>query len=85
MATVNFSVPDDIKARFNKVFKGRNKSAVLSALMEQALEQEEQRKRRTRAIDQLLSLRSSVEKKSDPKPRPITDPDIRKARQRGRP
>lgn len=85
MATINFSVPDDIKARFNKVFKGRNKSAVLSELMEQALEQEEQRKRRSKAVNQLLALRSSVEKKSDGKIRPVTDSDIRKARQRGRP
>lgn len=85
MATVNFSVPDDIKARFNKVFKGRNKSAVLSELMEQALEQEEQRKRRSKAIDQLLSLRTSVENNPDRKAQAMTDADIRKARRRGRP
>lgn len=79
MATVNFSVPNDIKNRFNKTFKGRNKSAILSRLMEQAIDQEEQRKRRIKAIDQLLKLQASVGSK------PVSDDDIRKARQRGRP
>jgi hypothetical protein len=79
MATVNFSVPDDIKTRFNKTFRGRNKSAVLSNLMKEAVEQEENRKRRIKAVDELLTLRSGATA------RPVTDAAVRKARQRGRP
>jgi hypothetical protein len=29
VATVNFSVPDEVKASFDAAFKGRNKSATL--------------------------------------------------------
>ena len=36
MATVNFSVPDDVKAKFDKTFSGQNKSAVLAELMRRA-------------------------------------------------
>ena len=33
MATVNFSVPADVKEAFDKVFARQNKSAVLAELM----------------------------------------------------
>ena len=77
MATVNFSVPDEIRDRFNKTFAGRNKSAILSRLMEQAVEEEERRLRRARAIEEILALRT--------KTRPASDAEIRKARESGRP
>lgn len=31
MATVNFSVPDEVKAEFDKTFGGQKKSAVIDA------------------------------------------------------
>ena len=37
MATVNFSVPDDVKQEFNELFSSENKSAVLTALMREAI------------------------------------------------
>jgi hypothetical protein len=58
MATVNFSVPDDVKRAFNGAFAGRNKSAVIARLMEQAVLEEEQAQQRAAAIDRLLELRS---------------------------
>lgn len=85
VATVNFSVPDDINARFSATFKGRNKSAILSRLMEQAVEQEEQRLRKVKAIDGLLALRAAAGKKSTGKTARTTDAAIRKARRLGRP
>lgn len=33
MAIINFSVPEDVKKQFDKVFAGENKSAVLSQLI----------------------------------------------------
>ena len=33
MATMNFSVPDDVRAAFNKAFAGTNKSALLTGLI----------------------------------------------------
>ena len=38
MATMNFSVPEQVKKQFDKVFAGKNKSAVLTQLMQQAIE-----------------------------------------------
>ena len=38
MATVNFSVPDDVKNAFNEAFAGRNKSAVIADPMREAVE-----------------------------------------------
>ncbi len=77
MATVNFSVPDNVKNAFNKAFEGENKSAVLAALMRQAIEERNRRKRRALAIDALLRLRRRI--------RPATDTAINGARRKGRP
>ncbi len=46
MATVNFSVPDDVKEAFDKTFAGRNKSAVLAELMRRAVRESRQQRRR---------------------------------------
>lgn len=77
MATMNFSVPEDVKKQFDKAFAGKNKSAVLTQLMQQAIEEQQRLGRRKRAIDQLLALRAHA-------PR-VTDKDIRLARTQGRP
>ena len=77
MATVNFSVPEDVKKQFDKVFAGKNKSAVLTQLMQQAIEEQKRIGQRKRAIDQLLILREKA-------PR-VTDRAIRLARTQGRP
>jgi hypothetical protein len=49
MATVNFSVPDDVKARFNRAFAGQNKSQIIADLMMRAVEEQALKKRRARA------------------------------------
>ncbi|MBC7962816.1 MAG: hypothetical protein H7Y05_07720 [Steroidobacteraceae bacterium] len=54
MATVNYSVPDDVKELFNTAFAGANRSAVISELMRQAAEHELSLKRRREAVDALL-------------------------------
>ena len=55
MATINFSVPDDVKDTFNKVFKGENKSAILTRLMRTAIEERKRQKRRVAAINAIAS------------------------------
>jgi hypothetical protein len=60
MATMNFSVPDDVKAAFEKAFAGTNKSAVLTRLMREAVEAKARQRRRARAIDGLLTLRRQL-------------------------
>lgn len=60
MATVNYSVPDDVKELFNTAFAGANRSAVISGLMQQAAEQELRLKRRRESIDALLAEHASA-------------------------
>jgi hypothetical protein len=77
VATVNFSVPDEVKKAFNEAFAGENKSAILAKLMQQAIENRERLRRRAAAIDALLKLRA--------KQKPVTDRQIAQARRAGRP
>lgn len=60
MATVNFSVPEEVKEAFNKTFAGKNKSAIIAELMRRAVEEEKVRKKRAKAIDHLLVLRAKT-------------------------
>jgi hypothetical protein len=54
MATVNYSIPDEVKELFNTAFAGANRSAVISELMRQAAEHELSLKHRREAVDALL-------------------------------
>ena len=77
MATVNFSVPEDVKQAFNETFKGQNKSAIIADLMREAVERAQQRQRQSEAIDRILALRAQTE--------PVSVEAIRAAREEGRP
>ena len=81
MGTMNFSIPDDVKDRFNEVFDGENKSAVVANLLRGAVEEREQRAKRDEAFDALIEelLRARAE---DP---PLSDEEIRRIRIEGRP
>jgi hypothetical protein len=57
VATVNFSVPDQIKESFNAVFAGRNKSAIIAELMREAVEREARRLRSQQAIERIIERR----------------------------
>jgi metal-responsive CopG/Arc/MetJ family transcriptional regulator len=76
MATVNFSVPDDVKAEFDRVFGGQNKSAVIADLMRRAVAEAAQRERREEIFHMLTRRRTR---------RPVvSDARIRVARTAGR-
>ena len=77
MATVNFSVPEAVKQKFNRAFAGKNKSQIVAELMMRAVEEQQAQKRRAKAIEGLLKLRS---KKAG-----FSDAEIRAAREYGRP
>ena len=77
MATVNFSVPEEVKAEFNRVFARENKSSVIARLMMQAIEERRLQKQRGRAIDSILQRRRTQ--------KPVTNRQIRAARITGRP
>ncbi len=59
MATMNFSLPDELKARFDARFAGRNKSAVLAACLEAAIEKDEAKARGKLAFDKYMQFRST--------------------------
>ncbi len=77
MATVNFSVPEDVKREFQRTFAKENKSAIIARLMKQAVEERRREQAQSAAIDKLLELRKRMP--------PATDAEIRRARRFGRP
>lgn len=60
MPTVNFSVPEDVKDAFNATFEGRNKSAVIAALMREAVARAAAQKRSEAAYKRILKQRLSA-------------------------
>lgn len=77
MATVNFSVPDDVKEAFNEAFKDQNKSAIIADLMREAVERAARKQRSHRAIGRILERRKHAPA--------VTDEEIKAAREEGRP
>jgi metal-responsive CopG/Arc/MetJ family transcriptional regulator len=76
MATVNFSVPDDVKKAFDRTFRDQNKSAVIADLMRRAVADSERQKQRKELFRLLTERRGK---------RPAaSNSDIRAARVAGR-
>ena len=59
MATMNFSIPDDVKERFNLAFVDANKSAIVTQLLEEAIERAEHKRRSDLAVKTILTIRKS--------------------------
>jgi len=77
MATVNFSVPDDVKMEFDKAFGEQNKSSIIADLMRRAVRERKLHLRRERLFRQFRVARTS---------RPtFTSEEVRKARSVERP
>ncbi len=76
MATVNFSVPEDVKNAFNETFRNRNKSAVIAALMREAVERDREDRESRRAVRRILSRRRAAPV--------VSDDEIRWSRSEGR-
>jgi hypothetical protein len=57
VATVNFSVPDDVKKAFDRAFRNTNKSAIIADLMRRAVAEQELRKQRAQLFRQLTERR----------------------------
>jgi hypothetical protein len=77
MATMNFSIPDDLKDAFNATFGDRNKSAIVARLMREAIKRERQRERALDAAEAIL--RNQIDAPT------TTDEAIRRLRHAGRP
>jgi Arc/MetJ family transcription regulator len=77
VATVNFSVPDEVKTAFDKAFGDHNKSAIIAELMRRAVRERQLQIKREKLLRQLGAARSS---------RPaITGVQIRRTRAAERP
>ena len=59
MATVNFSVPDEVKTEFDKAFGDQNKSSIIADLMRRAVRERKLQIRRERLFRQFSIARSS--------------------------
>lgn len=77
MATINFSVPEEVKAAFNETFSHQNKSAVIAELMREAVERARSRQRSRDAISNILARRDDAPV--------LTESAFRSAREDGRP
>jgi hypothetical protein len=77
MATVNFSVPDEVKSAFDAAFAGRNKSAVIAELMRRAIDEQARQARRLQLFRVLTAGRAQRPKS--------TSAEIRRVRRSGRP
>lgn len=76
VATVNFSVPDEVKRAFDRAFRDQNKSAVIADLMRRAVADVDRRKQRVELFRLLTERRS--------KRRAASNSDVRAARDAGR-
>ena len=77
MATVNFSVPDEVKAEFDKAFGDQNKSSIIAELMRRAVRERQLQIRRERLFRQLSSARANR--------RSFTSGEVRRTRAAERP
>ncbi|MBI4741895.1 MAG: hypothetical protein HY777_10195 [Betaproteobacteria bacterium] len=60
MGTMNFSVPDDVKERFNRTFADKNKSAIVTQLLEEAVARAERKRQSDDAIKRILLRRQAA-------------------------
>lgn len=77
MATVTFSVPDEIEEAFQETFANENRNAIIARLMKEAVDDRKRQEPQAVAIDALSELRR--------KQRPASDKEIARARRSGRP
>ena len=77
MATVNFSIPDEVKEAFNETFKDQNKSAIIADLMREAVERAQRKQRSHEAIASILERRKQAPT--------ITEEEFLTMRDEGRP
>lgn len=64
MATMNFSIPDDVKDRFNRTFAHANKSALVTKLLQEAIARAERKAQSDAAFMRILAARQQAPKTS---------------------
>ncbi len=85
MTIMTIRIPDDVKEAFDKAFEGEDKDAIIAQIIREAAEakvraateEEEKARRRREAVDRILELRKNMPA--------LSNEEIRKAREEGRP
>ena len=73
MSTMNFSVPDRVKEESNKYYADENKSAVLTRMLEEAIEAKKEQEQRAKAMEGILEFRKGT--------KPISTAEILRTRE----
>lgn len=60
MATMNFSIPDEVKESFNQTFANENKSAIVTRLMQEAVAQARRKAQSDAAFMRILAGRQNA-------------------------
>lgn len=76
MAAVRFTVPDDVKATFDRTFHDRDKNAIIADLMREAVERASKERKAQAAITRILQRREHAPE--------ISEEEFRIAREAGR-
>lgn len=76
MATVNFSVPEDVKAAFNATFAKQNKSAIITDLMREAVARAQRQQQHRDAVARILAAHAESPT--------LSEADFHAARDQGR-
>jgi hypothetical protein len=58
VATVNFSVPDEVKEAFDRAFGDQNKSSIIAELMRRAVRERQLKIRREKLFRQMSATRA---------------------------
>ena len=60
MATMNFSIPDNVKESFNQTFAHENKSAIVTRLLQEAVAQARRKAQNDAAFMRILARRQQA-------------------------
>lgn len=60
MATMNFSIPDNVKEIFNQTFANENKSAIVTRLLQEAVAQARRKAQSDAAFKRILARRQTA-------------------------
>ena len=74
MGTMNFSIPDDVKDKFNEVFKDENKSAIVTRALVREIEEKERHLKSESFLERIRAIHGLST-------RTYSDEEIRKLRE----
>ena len=77
MTTIEVHVPEDVQREFEETFAGEDADVIIAELMREAVHERKKQNRRMAAAEGLRRLREKMP--------PLTDEELARAREEGRP